>query len=286
MPKTRAILLNLFSSLCFAFSTVFAKYAHTNCKELSSFQVSFARFFVGALFMGWFAWRFKKSLKPNQINWVIARGILNTSAVIALYFALQHTTITKANMLNWTFPVFVFLFSPYINKERPGLSQYTFLGLTMVGMSLVISPDFSTINLGDIAAFASGVIGGAAVSVLRESRKHDDTFIVLFYLMMIGTLLNGILAAPFFILPSLSVTGLILSSALCGFLAQILITTTSRHLEAPIASVLMTSGIVIAGAMGVIFFGEKLTAKILIGGLLILISIVGVSGILNLRRTR
>ncbi len=285
MSQSRAILLNLFSSVCFAFSTVFAKYAHMNCKELSSFQVSFARFFVGALFMGWFAWRFEKSLKPNRLAWVIARGILNTTAVVALYFALQHTGITKANMLNWTFPVFVFLFSPYINKERPGPSQYGFLGLTMVGMILVISPDFSAINIGDVAALVSGVIGGAAVSVLRESRKHDDTFIVLFYLMMIGTFLNGILAVPFFILPPLPVGGLILSSALCGFLAQILLTTASRHLEAPIASVLMTSGIVIAGAMGVIFFGEQLTAKILIGGFLILISIVGVSGVLKLRRT-
>ncbi len=285
MSQSRAILLNLFSSVCFAFSTVFSKYAHMNCKELSSFQVSFARFFVGALFMGWFAWRFEKSLKPNRLAWVIARGILNTTAVVALYFALQHTSITKANMLNWTFPVFVFLFSPYINKERPGPSQYGFLGLTMVGMILVISPDFSAINIGDVAALVSGVIGGAAVSVLRESRKHDDTFIVLFYLMMIGTFLNGILAVPFFILPPLPVGGLILSSALCGFLAQILLTTASRHLEAPIASVLMTSGIVIAGAMGVIFFGEQLTAKILIGGFLILISIVGVSGVLKLRRT-
>ena len=284
MSQTRPILLNLFSSVCFAFSTVFAKYAHNACKELSSFQVSFARFFVGALFMGWFAWYFKKSLVPNRISWVIARGILNTSAVIALYFALQHTTLTKANMLNWTFPVFVFLFSPYINKERPGLTQYGYLLLTMVGMGLVISPDFSTINIGDMAAFLSGIIGGAAVSVLRESRKHDDTFIVLFYLMMIGTLLNGALAAPFFILPPLPVLALIASSALCGFLAQILITTSSRHLEAPIASVLMTSGIVIAGAMGVIFFGEHLTAKILIGGVCILVSIVGVSGIAHRKR--
>lgn len=281
MSQTRAILLNLFSSVCFAFSTVFAKYAHLNCAELSSFQVSFARFFVGALVMGWFAWKFKKSLKPNRVSWVIARGILNTTAVIALYFALQHTTLTKANMLNWTFPVFVFLFSPFINRERPLLSQYGFLGLTMVGMSLVISPDFSTINIGDAAAFLSGILGGAAVSVLRESRKHDDTFMVLFYLMMIGTFLNGVLAAPFFILPPLPVLFLVVSSALCGFLAQILITTSSRHLEAPIASVLMTSGIVIAGAMGVLFFGETLTIKILIGGACILVSIVGVSGILH-----
>lgn len=284
MSQTRPILLNLFSSVCFAFSTVFAKYAHNACKELSSFQVSFARFFVGALFMGWFAWYFKKSLVPNRISWVIARGILNTSAVIALYFALQHTTLTKANMLNWTFPVFVFLFSPYINKERAGLQQYVFLVLTMIGMSLVISPDFSSVNIGDIAAFVSGILGGAAVSVLRESRKHDDTFMVLFYLMMIGTVLNGALAVPFFILPPLPVLALIASSALCGFLAQILITTSSRHLEAPIASVLMTSGIVIAGAMGVIFFGEHLTAKILIGGACILVSIVGVSGIAHRKR--
>ncbi|MFQ3620457.1 MAG: DMT family transporter [Spirochaetales bacterium] len=281
MSQSRAVSLYLFSSLCFAFSTVFAKYAHMACEELSSFQVSFARFFVGILCMLVFAKMFRKSLRPNRLQWVIARGILNTVAVVALYFALQHTTITKANMLNWTFPVFVFLFSPYINKERPGIVQYLFLALTMVGMVLVISPDFSTLNVGDIAALLSGIIGGAAVSVLRESRKYDETFMVLFYLMLIGSLLNGLLAAPFFIWPSIPVFILILSSALCGFLAQILITTSSRHLEAPVASVLMSSGILIAGALGMLFFGEKLTGKILLGGVCILISIVGVSGILQ-----
>ncbi len=285
MSQTRAVMFILFSSFCFALATVFAKYAHMACAELSSFQVSFARFFVGFLCMAGFTRRYRKSLKPKRISFVIGRGVLNTASVILLYFALQYTSITKANMLNWTNPVFVFLFSPFINKERPGFRQYIYLLLTMVGMVLVISPDFSSVNVGDIAAFLSGVIGGAAVSVLRESRKHDESFMVLFYLMLIGTVINGVVAAPFFILPPLNAGLLILSSALCGFLAQILITTASRYLAAPVSSVLMASGILVSGAMGVLFFGDAITLKILCGGILILISLIGVSGIGERKRS-
>ena len=132
MPKSLAVFLLLLSSLCFALATVFAKYAHSACAELSPFQVSFFRFVVGTIFMAVFIRVMKKPVRPRNLSLVVWRGILNTAAVLTLYVALKYTTITKANMLNWTFPAFVFLFSPFINREKPGLLKYFFLVLNRV----------------------------------------------------------------------------------------------------------------------------------------------------------
>jgi drug/metabolite transporter (DMT)-like permease len=283
MSKPLAAFILLLSSLCFSLATVFAKYAHNACPELSAFQVSFFRFVIGSLFMAVFIRVMKKPIRPNRRSFVIWRGLLNTGAVLTLYVGLRHTTITKANMLNWTFPVFVFLFSPFVNRERPGLGKYFFLGLTMFGMYWVISPDFSSVNLGDLSALASGVLGGAAVSVLRESRKYDDSYVVLFYLMIIGFILNGLLAIPFFIVPPPRVFMLMTVSAICGFLGQITITTASKHFEAASGSILMASGILFAGFLGTLLFGDPVTVKILAGGSLILLSLAGVSGVFRKR---
>lgn len=250
---------------------------------MSPFQVSLYRFLFGAIFMAIFIRIKKKPLRPNRLDLVIWRGVLNTAAVLTLYLALRLTTVTKANMLNWTFPVFVFLFSPFVNRERPGLIKYLFLGLTMAGMGLIISPDFSSVNWGDLSGLVSGVLGGAAVSVLRECRKHDDSYLILFYLMLIGVLINGVAAFPFLTLSGFWTEALMIAAAICGFLGQITITVASKHFEASTGSILVASGILFSGFFGSLFFGDPLNLKILLGGILILISLVGVSGIVEER---
>ncbi len=289
MPKKLAAFLLIFSSFCFSLATVFAKFAHAVSAELSPFQVSLYRFVFGAVFMGVFIGTRKKSMRPNNVRLVVWRGILNTGAVLTLYLALRHTTITKANMLNWSFPVFVFLFSPFVNRERSGPLKIFFLGVSMIGMALLISPDFSAVNGGDVSAFLSGVLGGAAVTVLRESRKYDDAYVILFYLMVIGCALNGALALPFLTAAGVRANVLMIAAAVCGFLGQITITAASKHFEASVGSILMASGLLFSGFFGYLIFGDPLTAKILAGGLLILVSLVGVSGVveerLGFRRT-
>ncbi len=283
MSRGLAAFLLIFSSFCFSLSTVFAKFAHNASQILSPFQVSLYRFLFGAVFMAAFIGVRKKSPRPRRPDLVLWRGLLNTGAVLTLYLALKHTTVTKTNMLNWTFPVFVFLFSPWVNREKPGPLKYLFLGLSMAGMGLLISPDFSTVNWGDISGLASGVLGGAAVSVLRECRKHDDSYVILFYLMLIGLVINGVVAFPFLIFGGLRVQALMIAAAICGFLGQITITTPSKHFEASTGSILMASGILFSGLFGALFFGDPLTGKIVAGGLLIMISLVGVSGALEER---
>jgi len=276
-----AAFLLLLSSFCFALSTVFAKFAHLAWPDLSGFQVSFFRFVIGLAFMAVFVRARGKSVRPNKVGLVVWRGILNTAAVLTLYVSLRYTTVTKANMLNWASPVFIFLMSPFINKERPSLLKYFYLLLAMVGLYFVVSPDFSSVNVGDVSAFASAILGAAAVCVLRESRKYDDSYVILFYLMAIGFVLNGLVAFPVFVFPSLEVWIFILASAVSGFLAQIAITVGTKHFEAAPGSLIMESGILFSTALGVFLFDDPLTAGLVFGGALIVAALVGVSGIFD-----
>ncbi len=279
--KALAAFLLLLSSLCFALSTVFAKFAHIAWPGLSGFQVSFFRFVVGFAFMAVFVRLRGKSVRPNKVGLVVWRGILNTAAVLTLYVSLRYTTVTKANMLNWSSPVFIFLMSPFINRERPSLLKYFHLLIAMIGLYFVVAPDFSSVNAGDVSAFASAILGAAAVCVLRESRKYDDSYVILFYLMAIGFVLNGLVALPVFVFPPPRVWIFILASAVSGFLAQIAITVGTKHFEAAPGSLIMESGILFSTALGVFIFDDPLTAGLVFGGALIVVSLVGVSGIFD-----
>lgn len=281
LPKGAAVFILTLSSLSFAMSTVFAKFAHEASPALSGFQVSLFRFALGLVFMIVFIRRKGRSVKPNNVRLVVWRGVLNTAAVLTLYVSLKYTTVTKANMLNWSFPVFVFLVSPFVNKEKPGLVKYLFLVLAVAGIYFVVDPDFSSINPGDVSAFASAVLGAAAVCVLRESRKYDDSYVILFYLMLIGLVLNACFSLPVFTFPPPRVWSFILSSALCGFLGQITITVSSKHFEAAVSSLLMESGFLFSVFLGVAVFGDPVTAGVLWGGALIGAALVGASGIFD-----
>lgn len=113
----KGIILVALSALFFALGSVFAKIA-IQASDLSGIVMAFSRFFVGFVIFLLYVIIKKKPLKPNNIKYVSLRAIFNTLAIILFFVGVEYTTITNANMLNMTYPVFVFLIAPYLNKEK------------------------------------------------------------------------------------------------------------------------------------------------------------------------
>ena len=147
----------------------------------------------------------------------------------------------------------------------------------MLGIYFVIKPNFSNINIGDWYGLASGIAGALAIMSLRMAREYDSTALILFYLMSIGLVINGLLLLPVFIMPVGIQWVFLLSSALAGFMGQAFITSGYKYLEAGKGSLVSSSRIVFAFLLGWMFFSESLTVHLLIGASLIIFSFVGVS---------
>jgi len=67
------------------------------------------------------------------------RAVTNAAAVLLVFSALRYTTVTNANMLNMSYPVFVFLLAPWVNRERTQRSHYLYLVLAMTGTVLTFA---------------------------------------------------------------------------------------------------------------------------------------------------
>lgn len=271
------ILYLLSSAFLFACATVFAKLVNIQA-GIPGVEVTFFRFLIGFIAALIFLVIRKESLRPVKTRYVLLRSFLNIVAVIFFFTGIQYTTVTNANMLNMTYPVFVYLFSPFINRERRPFIYYTYLLITLSGIYLVINPDFSHILIGDSFALVSGIIAGGAISILRESRKYDRSFIIFFYLMGIGTVVNFFVMIPFFVAPAGIVILYLFLAAFLGALGQVFITIGYRHIDAASGSLVSSTRILFAGIMGVTFFADPLTAELIAGGALIIISLAGVSG--------
>lgn len=273
----RGIIFILLSELCFTTSTVFSKLL-TDSSKVSALEITFARFFLGFIVISMTVYKNSVSLAPNKISLLIWRGVLNTIAVILFFLASQYTTITNTHMLNMTYPFFIFLFSPlFFQAEKMSPWMYPILVVALAGIWLVINPDWNAVNKGDLFGLLSGIISAFAIITLNMARQNDSTPVILFYLMAIGTLINGLVMLPVFVWPEGRQWLLLMASAAVGVVGQICITYGYKYITARAGSLVSTSRILYAVLLGMLIFSEDLTFRIVAGGLAILFSIAAVT---------
>lgn len=278
-----AVLISL-SAISFALATVFAKIVNKS-SQIPGIEITFFRFFLGFIVTLVIVIKNRRSVIPVKKKYVILRALSNAVAVTLFFTGVEFTTVTNANMLNMTYPVFVYLFTPFINREKNPAIYYLYLVISMGGVFLIINPDFSYINKGDLFSLLSGIVAATAISFLREARKTENSFVILFNLMAFGTFVNFFLMIPFFVIPKGMIAFYIFLSALSGVAGQFFITVGFRYIDASAGSLISTSRMLFAAIMGVILFSDPLDARITAGGILIFVSLAGVSGFFNRKRS-
>jgi len=181
-------------------------------------------------------------------------------------------------MLNMTYPFFIFLFAPlFFRQEKISPFLYLILVAALVGIWLVITPNWNSINKVDLFGLMSEIISAFAIVTLNMARKNDSTMVILFYLMSIGTVLNGLAMLPVFVWPRGGQWLLLLASGAIGVAGQICITYGYKYITARAGSLVSSSRILFAVVLGMLIFSEDLTLRIAAGGSLILLSMVAVT---------
>jgi len=273
----RGVFFLMSAELCFALTTVFAKFVNS-ISSIPAVEITFFRFFFGVFLALAYMLKSKTSFVPNRWDLVFWRGLFNTLAVIFLFMSVERTTLTNANMLNLTYPAFLFLVAPFINGEkRFSLMMFGFLALTMTGISLIIHPDFHRVRMGDVYGLLSGIMGAFGVATLRKAREHDSSAIILLYLMATGLVINFAVMEPVFVMPHGKAALYVAISALLGVLGQALLTYGYIYISAMGGGLVSSSRIVFATLLGMLCFNEALTVRIAIGGGCIATSIIGVA---------
>jgi drug/metabolite transporter (DMT)-like permease len=279
---SNGVLFLLIAELFFAIGTVIVKIITANT-DITGVELAFLRFLTGFVIIGTYVVVSGKPVKPVKSFYVYMRGFFNALSVIFFFMGVQYSNISKANLLNMTYPVFVMLLSPLINKEKNTHSVILYLTIIMAGIYLIVIPGhsgsgFSDINKGDIFALLSGITAGFGISFLREARKSNGIPVILFYLMGTGTVISGIFAASTFIIPTGIYILYIVIMAVLSFTGQLLITVGYKYIDAAPGSLVSSSRIVFAIILGVTIFSDPLTLRIIIGSLMITISLAGVNG--------
>lgn len=275
---SRGFILLILAEFCFASATVFAKFV-TNGSDIPAIEITFFRVSLGAIVATLYMLKTHTSFIPKRVSLVVARAVLSFSSLVTFFYAVQHTSVTNANMLNMTYPVFIFLVAPLFRLEKMHRMSFLFLVVAMAGIYLVIFPDFSHINKGDLIGLLSGIFGAFAIITLSVAREHDSTVLIVFYLMAIGTVCNLFMMLPVFVTPTQDLLPYLLGSGIMGVMGQTLLTMGYKYVTARAGSMVSSSRIIFAAGLGFFFFSESLSIRIIAGGCLIIAAIIGINAL-------
>jgi drug/metabolite transporter (DMT)-like permease len=254
----------LVSALFFAVSTLLAKFVQK--QDITTSTITFFRFAIGLAIILLYIGVTRTRLEPRNPAALILRGIFNLLAVFLFYYAIRYTTITNANLLNLTYPVFVALLAPIVLHEHLRRRDWVILAVAGVGIWLVVNPNFQKVNVGDLVGLAGGFAGALAILALCFARRDNNTATVLLFMLGVGTVLSapGVFGQHFSTY-SVSTWLLLIGCGATGVVGQFAITHGFRHLSAFAGSITGMTRVVMAAGLGFFFLAEIPTWNVVFG---------------------
>jgi drug/metabolite transporter (DMT)-like permease len=190
-PASRARLLLFFASALFGLLAVLARIA--SMEGLSAPQVATVRFAVGTgLCLALFRLR-PGTFRPVRRGLLVTRGLLGGLAALLYFYALSLIPAGQATLLNNTFPVIAVGISYFTLGERPTWHLLLALGVTSLGVYLVLGGGAVgfTMGWGQWIGIASAILGAGAVTSIRALRATDNAATIFFAFTMGGLLVSA-----------------------------------------------------------------------------------------------
>lgn len=230
----------------------------------------------------------RAALKFERVDLLIYRGFFGATAVMLYFFAIQHTSVGIATLLNYTSPLWSGLLSIFFLSERISSKVLIPLPVAIAGIFLVVHAHASP---GDVLGFGrweligltSGVCSGAAVTAIRAARRSESSWAVFGSFSLFGVLVNLPFALIGWKTPKSDEWVSLIAMSAFAMGAQLLMTFSLRWIDAMTAGVVSQVAVVISMLLGALFLAERITAVAAIGSLLTLGGVIGVTYVTSLR---
>ena len=223
--------------------------------------------------------RFKTPLLGKQLS----RSALGFIALMLFFYAIGSLPLATAVTLNYTSPLFLAVFLPFMLDERPRKLLIIAIIIGFVGVALLLRP---SLHPGEFIAGAAGLLSGALagfvyLQVAQLGRAGEPDWRTVFYFTLISTLGSAMwMALHGYRIPEWRDLPLLLGLGASATLAQLAMTRAYRTGNPLVVGSLAYTTVVLASLIGIVLWQETLSFdRWLAIGLIIL------SGIISVRTT-
>ncbi len=272
--RTRSIKLLLLASILWSIAGFLIK-----AINLNPFAIGGLRSGIAALVIFLYLRKLNPKQRGPRSHWLSKSSLLGAFSYAAnsLLFVIANKLTTSANaiLLQFTAPIWVALFSPWILKEKVRKSDWTSIIIVMLGMTLFFIRDLQVGRiLGNILAIISGV-GMAAFAIFAKMEDVGEPA----ELVLMGNLINFLICLPFSIVavPFITIEIVLLLFVLGVFqlgIPYILYTEAIKHVSS-LEAILITVLEPLLNPVWVYFIaGESPGLLPIAGGLVVLTAIL------------
>ena len=250
--------------------------------HVSVWHIGVGRFGLGLLVIPPIVKVLGLSLWGKQRFLLTARGLCGSVAFLLLVASLQRIPLSLALILFYLYPAFTALLSPWVTGEPTARVAWLFICSAFIGIVLILWPSeaSSALNLGHLLAVIASVLCAFTLLLVRRLSKENNIYTLFFYLCLTGTLasLVPLLMQESAILPQQAVSWLgVAAVAVFSIGAQLSINQALVRIPAPRVSVMMTAEVPLVAAFGVLYLGEPIGWRLIVGALCIFSSGIGLN---------
>ena len=220
-----------------------------------------------------------KKISPwgNNKPLLIIRGLLGTSALICIFYAIRNMPLSISTVIQYTYPIFISIFAGIFIDEKINRNLVFALIIGWLGILVILNPtQLSNINteienIWVSIAFIGSICTALAYVTVKKLAFTENIYVIIEYFPLVSlvTLLPIVLIK--WVTPNLNELIWIIGIGLFTQLGQIFLTKGLKKLPASEASTINYLQVLFGSIWGILFFSEKLNFNFLLGALLVLL---------------
>jgi drug/metabolite transporter (DMT)-like permease len=253
------------------FFSLMGSFVKLGSTHFSSVELVFYRSFISLVFLFLYIVISHKEIKTPHLRKQIDRGVVGFLSLAFFFYAIAHLNLGSAMTLNYTSPIFLGFFLPFISHQKIKKSIFicTIVGFT--GALLILDPH------GEWQSWFAGLVGlvsgiGAALAyihVIQLSKLNEPDWRTVFYFTLVSSIGSG-LWISFTDYQKLvwNDIWILIPLGLSATIAQI----AYRLGNSIVIGTLSYLAIVFSGIISLLYFNESMRIEDVLGALMIIIS--------------
>ena len=218
-------------------------------------------------------------LKIKNIKGLVLRSSFGFLGLLTWFLAITKIDISLATALLMTMPIFITGLSVVIAKEQVGVRRLGSVILGFFGVLVLLLPITPELNIwGAIFALLGALFAALMFVYLRILGRSDPSASTAIWYNSVGVVLAGILThifggfTPLINLEGSQAIYVFITLGVLASFQQFFLAQSHMYAEASVLAPLHYLSIPFAVCVGILFFGEIITIKFLIGTSIIIAS--------------
>ena len=238
-------------------------------------EAAFLRYILGLVFLiPMIGVMRAEGLSRAGLRLGLIRGVVHTCGIVTWFYAMSVLPVAEVSALNYLSPVFITLGAVLFLGEKLALRRSLAIGFALIGVVIILRPGFRDIQPAHLSMVFTAMVFGASYLLAKQMSGQMSATMVVGLLSLIVPVCLAPLAAIVWVTPSLVDLGWLFCVATLATAGHYTMTMAFAAAPITVTQPVTFLQLVWSVIVGMVIFGDPLDGYVVLGGLVILGSVL------------